>query len=243
MKKNNADKIEKENIPNHVAIIMDGNGRWAQKRRLPRSMGHREGSKNIRKIVDACYKMGIKYLTVYAFSTENWSRPKEEIDELMNLLLNYLRNFERELAGKQARIRVLGEQKGLSEEICKEIERVESKTKHMTDFNFIIAINYGGRQEIVNAVNNIIKDVKSGKIDKIDDKQFSQRLYTPDIPDPDLIIRTSGEMRISNFLIWQSSYSEFYFCDVLWPDFSEKNLREAILSYQKRQRRYGGVKC
>ena len=238
----NNNKIDESNIPGHIAIIMDGNGRWAKKRGLSRSIGHKEGSRTLKKIVEACYKLGVKYLTVYAFSTENWSRPREEVDDLMKLLLEYLKNAERELKGKNIRLRVIGEKKNLSEEIIKEIERVQKNTEHIKGLDFIIALNYGGRQELVEAVSNIVKDVKSGLISEIDEDIISQRLYTSGIPDPDLLIRTSGEMRISNFLIWQCCYTEFYFCDVLWPDFNEDNLKEAIISYQGRQRRFGGVK-
>jgi undecaprenyl diphosphate synthase len=236
-------EIDKNNIPKHIAIIMDGNGRWAEKRGLSRSIGHREGSRTLRKVVDACYDLGVRYLTVYAFSTENWSRPKDEVDELMRLLLEYLRNAEKELKGKNARIRIIGERKGLSDEIIAKIDRVENNTKHFTDFDFIIALNYGGRQEIVEAVKRLVEDEKSGKIAEIDEEAVSKALYTDGIPDPDLLIRTSGEMRLSNFLIWQCSYSELFFSDVLWPDFYESRLREAIHSYQGRQRRFGGVEC
>ena len=240
---NKKKELDRNNIPKHIAIIMDGNGRWAKKRGLSRSMGHREGSRTLKKIVEECYRLGIRYLTVYAFSTENWSRPKEEVDELMKLLLEYLRNAEKELAGKNVRIRVIGEKKRLPEEIIREIEKVEKNTEHIEGLDFIIALNYGGRQEIVDAVSRLVEDVKAGLVSKVDEQAISERLYTKDIPDPDLLIRTSGEMRLSNFLIWQSSYTEFYFCDVLWPDFSAANLREAIISYQGRQRRFGGVKC
>ena len=243
MRFNKKQEIDANNIPGHIAIIMDGNGRWAKKRGLSRSMGHREGSRTLKKIVEECYKLGVRYLTVYAFSTENWSRPKEEVDELMKLLLEYLRNAEKELAGKKVRIRVIGEKKHLPEEIIKEINRVEKNTENIEGLDFIIALNYGGRQEIVEAVSRLVEDVKTGLVSEIDEKAISERLYTKGIPDPDLLIRTSGEMRISNFLIWQSSYTEFYFCDVLWPDFSVANLKDAIIAYQGRQRRFGGVKC
>jgi undecaprenyl diphosphate synthase len=235
--------IDMTNIPKHIAIIMDGNGRWAKKRGLSRSMGHREGSRTLKKIVESCYNLGVKYLTVYAFSTENWSRPKEEVDQLLKLLLEYLRNAENELKGKNVRIRVIGDRKALPVEIQAEIERVEKNTAHITGLDFIIALNYGGRQEIVEAFSSILEDALSGKVTKIDEELINQRLYTHGLPDPDLLIRTSGEMRLSNFLIWQLSYSEFFFCDVLWPDFKESHLKDAILSYQCRQRRFGGVKC
>lgn len=238
-----AEKIDKDKIPQHIAIIMDGNGRWAKKRGLSRNIGHREGSKNIRKIVEACYNLGVRYLTVYAFSTENWLRPKEEVDQLMKLLLEYLKNAEQELKGKNIRIRVIGSKENLSEDIKNEIVRVQENTSHIQGLNFVIALNYGGRQDIVEAVKSIAQDIKAGKTVEINESLITNRLYTNQIPDPDLIIRTSGEMRLSNFLIWQSSYSEFYFSDVLWPDFKENNLLEAIMSYQERQRRFGGVKC
>lgn len=240
---NKKHEIDENNIPKHIAIIMDGNGRWAKKRGLSRSIGHREGSRTLKKIVEACYQLGVRYLTVYAFSTENWSRPKDEVNELMKLLLEYLRNAERELAGKKVRIRVIGEKRRLPEEIIKEIERVEKNTKNIEGLDFIIALNYGGRQEIVEAVAKLVEDVGAGLLSEISEETISERLYTGGIPDPDLLIRTSGEMRISNFLIWQLCYSEFFFCDVLWPDFNETHLKEAIISYQGRQRRFGGVKC
>lgn len=239
----NKSEIDNENLPRHIAIILDGNGRWAEKRGMSRSRGHREGSKNLKKIVEACYKLGIRYLTVYAFSTENWSRPKDEVDDLMKLLLDYLRNAEKELRGKDIRIRVIGEKTNLSKEIISEIDRVEKNTRNKKTLDFIIALNYGGRQEIVEAVSRLVDDVKAGEVSIINEKEIAGRLYTNGIPDPDLLIRTSGEMRISNFMIWQLSYSEFYFSDVLWPDFSENHLREAIFVYQNRQRRFGGIKC
>lgn len=240
---NKKKELDINSIPKHIAIIMDGNGRWAKKRGFTRSMGHREGSRTLKKIVEACYQLGVKYLTVYAFSTENWSRPQEEVDELMKLLLEYLRNAEKELAGKKVRIRVIGEKKNLPDEIVKEIERVEKNTENIKGLDFIIALNYGGRQELVEAVSRLVEDFDAGLITEINEKAISERLYTNGIPNPDLLIRTSGEMRLSNFLIWQLSYSEFYFSDVLWPDFSENHLKEAIISYQGRQRRFGGVKC
>ncbi|NLB78971.1 MAG: isoprenyl transferase [Clostridiaceae bacterium] len=240
---NKKKELDINSIPKHIAIIMDGNGRWAKKRGFTRSMGHREGSRTLKKIVEACYQLGVKYLTVYAFSTENWSRPQEEVDELMKLLLEYLRNAEKELTGKKVRIRVIGEKKNLPDEIVKEIERVEKNTENIKGLDFIIALNYGGRQELVEAVSRLVEDFDAGLITEINEKAISERLYTNGIPNPDLLIRTSGEMRLSNFLIWQLSYSEFYFSDVLWPDFSENHLKEAIISYQGRQRRFGGVKC
>lgn len=236
-------ELDMANIPGHIAIIMDGNGRWAKKRGLSRSMGHREGSRTLKKIVEACYNLGVKFVTVYAFSTENWSRPKQEVEDLMNLILEYLLNAEKELKGKNVRIRVIGDRKKLPQRMQEEIDRVENNTRHIQGLDFIIALNYGGRQEIVDAVAGLVEDIKNGADLEISDETISQRLYTKDTPDPDLVIRTSGEIRLSNFLTWQSCYSELFFSDVLWPDFNENCLKEAILSYQGRQRRFGGVKC
>jgi len=235
--------IDKSKLPVHIAIIMDGNGRWAKRRGLSRSVGHKEGSKTLKKIVKYCDTLGIKYLTVYAFSTENWKRPKDEVDTLMSLLLEYLKNAEKELGGNSVRIRVIGNIKGLSPEIQNEIERVTKSTEKNTGICLNIALNYGSRSEITEAVKEIAKDVKKGmvEISDIDENVISSRLYTSGIPDPDLLIRTSGEMRISNFLLWQSAYSEFWYTNVLWPDFSEADLLQAIADYQVRNRRYGGV--
>ena len=242
-KKKNYVELDPKAIPAHIAIIMDGNGRWAKKRGLSRSMGHREGSRVLKKIVEASHKLGVKYLTVFAFSTENWSRPKEEVDLLLGLMLDYLKNSENELRGEPIRIRVIGDRTRLPDDFVREIERVEGNTAHLNGLNLVIAINYGGRQDIINAAGKLIADAKGGRLNEseIDVKAFSDRLYTAGIPDPDLLIRTSGEIRISNFLIWQCSYSELYFTETLWPDFTEQNLRDAILHYQGRQRRFGGV--
>ena len=230
-------------IPAHIAIIMDGNGRWAKKRGLSRSMGHREGSRVLKKIVEVSHKLGVKYLTVFAFSTENWSRPREEVDQLLSLMLDYLKNSENELRGEPIRIRVIGDRTRLPDDFVREIERVEGNTAHLNGLNLVIAINYGGRQDIVNAAVKLIDEVKSGRLNEsqIDVNSFSNFLYTTGIPDPDLLIRTSGEIRVSNFLIWQCSYSELFFTETLWPDFTEQHLHDAILQYQGRQRRYGGI--
>lgn len=230
-------------IPVHIAIFMDGNGRWASKRGLPRSAGHREGANTLKRIVRICNDIGIKYMTVYAFSTENWSRPKEEVDSLMSLLVEFLKNADNELSGQNIRIRIIGESERLTAEIRKEITRVTEKTKDNTGLTLVIALNYGGRTEIVNAAVRLSKDVKKGlvKSEEVDETLFSNYLYTAGIPDPDLVIRPSGEYRISNFLLWQSSYSEFWYSNILWPDFSRKDLITAIEDFQKRNRRFGGL--
>lgn len=235
--------IDMNNLPTHIGVIMDGNGRWAKKRGLPRSAGHQAGADTLKKIVTECNKMGIKYITVYAFSTENWKRPKEEVDFLMNLLLNYLKDAERTLAGENVVIRAIGSRKELSEEIQEQIIKTENFTKDNTGIIMNIAVNYGGREELVNATRDIASKVLSGELspDEISQDTISQGLYTQGQPDPDLIIRTSNELRLSNFMVWQASYSEFYFTKTLWPDFSIKDLHEAILEYQNRNRRYGGV--
>lgn len=232
-----------ENLPQHIAIIMDGNGRWAKKRGLPRNVGHKEGSRNLKKIVAFCSKIGLQYLTVYAFSTENWKRPKSEVDGLMALLLEYLRNAETELGGESVRIRVSGDIKGLPEEIRKEVARVTKVTQKNKGLTLNIALNYGGKDDIIQAVRELARDVKDGKLDinHIDEQNLSMRLYTAGIPDPELIIRTSGEKRMSNFLLWQAAYSEFWYTDELWPDFTEKHVLEAIGEFQARNRRFGGV--
>ncbi|HOJ80885.1 MAG TPA: isoprenyl transferase [Clostridiales bacterium] len=231
------------NVPVHIAVIMDGNGRWAAKRGLPRNAGHREGANTLKRLVKECNAIGIKYLTAYAFSTENWNRPKEEVDGLMDLLLEFLRNAEKELAGTNIRISVIGDTGKLSEEIRKEIRRVVANTAANTGLNLIIALNYGSRCEIAAAAARIAKDAKEGRLDPedVDEELFSSYLYTSGIPDPDLVIRPSGEYRLSNFLLWQSSYSELWFSNVLWPDFSKEHLYQAIRDYQHRNRRFGGL--
>ncbi len=242
-KKNEAVLEHMDRIPVHIAVFMDGNGRWAKKRGMPRSAGHREGANTLKRIVTECDAIGIKYLTAYAFSTENWNRPKDEVDTLMSLLLEFLRNADKELAGKNVRILVIGDTDKLSEEIQKEITRVVNNTSANTGLSLVIALNYGSRCEIASAAARLARDVKDGRInaEDIDEKLFSEYLYTKGIPDPDLVIRPSGENRLSNFLLWQSSYSEFWYSNILWPDFSKNDLLEAISEYQKRNRRYGGL--
>ncbi|MBE7026445.1 MAG: isoprenyl transferase [Ruminococcaceae bacterium] len=235
-------EYDKSSLPKHVAIIMDGNGRWAKKRSLPRMMGHRAGADALRKVSRFAGNMGIEYITVYAFSTENWKRSDEEVSGLMSLLLEYLKNAEKELGADDVRIRVIGDTSRFSDEIKEQIVRVEKLTQNNTSVTVTLALNYGGRDEILRAAKNIALDVKSGLVDinDIDEKLFSSKLYTDYMPDPDLVIRTSGEMRLSNYLLWQSSYSEFYFTPVLWPDFGEKEFTQAIDEYLSRNRRFGG---
>jgi len=243
-KKKKKAEIDMERLPTHIGVIMDGNGRWAKKRGLPRSAGHQAGADTLKKIVTECNKMGIKYITVYAFSTENWKRPKEEVDFLMNLLMSYLLDAERTLAGENVRIRAIGSRAELTEEMQKQIIKTEEFTSKNTGIVMNIALNYGSREELITATKKISEKVKNGEIsvDEITADMISEELYTGGQPDPDLIIRTSNEQRLSNFMMWQSSYSELYFTKTLWPDFNLECLYDAILAYQNRDRRYGGVK-
>lgn len=235
---------EKLNIPEHVAIIMDGNGRWAKKRLMPRNFGHKAGAKVVEQICEDAHNLGIKYLTVYAFSTENWRRSVEEVSGIMNLLRNYLVDSIERASKNNMRVRVIGDRTALDEDIVEKIEELESKTAPYDGLTFTIALNYGGRDEIRRSIRAIAKDVKDGKIseDSIDEELISLYLDTKDIPDPDLMIRTSGEIRLSNYLIWQLAYAEFCFLDVLWPDFTIEDLKYAIRYYNKKERRFGGVK-
>lgn len=223
-------------IPRHIGIIMDGNGRWATARGKERSYGHKHGSNNVDRIVKHAFSKGVFALTLYAFSSENWARPQKEVDELMKLLKTYLRKFASKLAKNQIRLIVAGSRQGLSPELVKEIDKVEKDTCQYNEHILNIALNYGGRQEIVNAVNKLIADGKPITVDNI-----SQNLYTVLSGEPDLIIRTGGELRTSNFLMFQGAYSELYFCDVLWPDFDEAELDKAILAFGERKRRYGKI--
>ncbi len=225
------------NIPNHIAIIMDGNGRWAKKRGLARSFGHMEGAKTLRNVLEYLTEIGVKYLTVYAFSTENWNRPQDEVSTLMKLFLKYIKNERKNMMKNKIRFFVSGRKNNVSEKLQNEIERLEEETKVNDRITLNIAFNYGSRAEIVDAVNRIIEDGK----ENITEEDFSKYLYN-DFPDPDLVIRTSGEMRISNFLLWQIAYSELYITDTLWPDFDEKEIDKAIESYNQRERRFGGIK-
>lgn len=232
-------QIDRNHLPQHVGIIMDGNGRWAKKRGLPRSAGHRAGAQNLKTITEYAGKLGIPMVTAYAFSTENWKRPKEEVDALMALLLAYLRDKE-QLAGKNVTIRVIGDRSALSDEINHEIDVIEDYTKDRNGMLLYLAINYGGRQEITQSVRRLAAQAASGEIraEEITEQMLSDGM---DTPDADLIIRPSGELRLSNFLLWQSAYSEFWFSDINWPDFTTKDFARAILDYQSRNRRFGGV--
>lgn len=235
--------VDYDNLPEHIGIIMDGNGRWAKKRGLPRNLGHREGAKTLEKITRFAGDIGIKYMTYYAFSTENWKRPSEEVASLMRLMTDYLDDYERLLGGEDIRIRIIGKREGLSKEILEKIDVVEKNTAQNSKITMNIAINYGGREDIVNAVRKIAHRVELGEIkpDEICEKDISDNLYTYYMPDPDLIIRPSGELRLSNFLMWQSAYSEFWFSNINWPDFTKEEFLKAISDFQKRNRRYGGV--
>ena len=231
----------RDKVPVHVAVIMDGNGRWAQQRGLPRAKGHEKGAESVRIAIKTCKKLGIKYLTVYAFSVENWNRPKPEIEALMNLLKKFLRNEEREFHENKIRLRAVGRLSDLPKSVRRELNHVMQTTEHYKDACLILARSYGGRTEIANAARELARKVKAGTLepDAIDEAAISANLYAPDIPDPDLMIRTSGEMRISNFLLWQLSYSELYITDTLWPDFREEHMVKAVEEYGRRHRRYG----
>ncbi|MBR5223408.1 MAG: isoprenyl transferase [Clostridia bacterium] len=231
-------KNENRILPQHIAIIMDGNGRWAKKKGLPRTAGHIAGAKTFKNIARYCNKIGLKYLTVYAFSTENWKRPADEVEGIMNLLRDYLKDAEN-FKDENIRVRFIGDRTPLADDIKELMAKNENDSKNATGLTLYIAINYGGRDEIVKAAQKI---VDSGiKADEINEQLISDMLYTCDCPDPDFIIRPSGEYRISNYLIWQSAYSEFWYSDILWPDFTEKHLEKAIADFNKRNRRFGGI--
>lgn len=231
-------------VPQHIAIILDGNGRWAKAKGMPRNYGHAQGSKNVEKICEEAWRMGIKYLTVYAFSTENWNRPKAEVDALMTLLRNYMKTCLKTAEKNDMKIRVIGDKTRLDEDIKKRIAELEEASKNNNGLNFTIALNYGSRDEIVRAVQKVAQDCVDGKVDpsQINEDLYASYLDTAGIPDPDLLIRTSGEQRLSNYLLWQLAYSEFYFTDVPWPDFTKEELVKAIEKYNSRDRRFGGIK-
>lgn len=233
----NREKKERA-LPEHIAIIMDGNGRWAKKRSLPRTAGHVAGAKTFKNIARYCNKIGLKYLTVYAFSTENWKRPEDEVKGIMNLLRDYLKDAEN-FKDENIRVKFIGNLEPLDDDIKELIKKDEDGSKDATGLNLNIAINYGGRDEITRAVREMVKD--GLKPEEITEDTISSYLYTKDMPDPDFIIRPSGEYRLSNYLIWQSAYAEYWFSDILWPDFTPKHLEKAIEDYNKRNRRFGGV--
>ncbi|HHZ12116.1 MAG TPA: isoprenyl transferase [Acholeplasmataceae bacterium] len=234
----NTMKINPENLPRHIAIIMDGNGTWAKKRGLPRNYGHRQGAVALRNIMLHASKLGVEYLTVFAFSTENWKRPKEEVEYLMSLPREFLSEYENEMILEKIRLRWVGSRERLSQDLIKEIEDLEERTKDNQGLVFTIAFNYGGKDEIITAVNDAIK---AGK-ESIGEKEFEEHLSSHFLPDVDLLIRTSNQQRISNFLLWKLAYAELYFTKTLWPDFKPRDLEEAIREYQRRERRFGGIK-
>ena len=230
-------------VPNHIAIILDGNGRWAKKRGMPRSYGHVKGCENLEDICEVAKELGVKYLTVYAFSTENWKRSKEEVDGLMKLFRNYLKKCIKISQKNNMRVKVIGDVSAFDPDIQESIAKLENFSKDFTELHFQIALNYGSRDEITRAVNRMLEDQKAGKLETpVSEDTISDYLDTAGIPDPDLMIRTSGELRLSNYLLWQLAYTEFYFTDVPWPDFKRDELVKAIEKYNERDRRYGGVK-
>ena len=236
-------ELDANNIPNHIAIIMDGNGRWAKNKGLPRIAGHKEGINSVRDITRICGEIGVNYLTLYTFSTENWSRPKKEVNALMSLLLSTIKNEIKELHKNNVKFSTIGNLSFLPKNTENGLKEGMALTKNNTGLNLILALNYGSRKEIIDTVINIASKVKSGKmdIDHIDENLFSSYLYTKNYPDPDLLIRTSGELRISNFLLWQCAYTEMYLTETYWPSFREENLFKAILDFQNRERRYGKI--
>lgn len=231
-------------IPEHVAIILDGNGRWAKKRLLPRNAGHAAGAKTVEKIIEDAHDLGIKYMTMYAFSTENWNRPESEVKALMKLLRNYLKDCIERANKNDMKCLVIGDKSGLDQDIVDKINELEECSKNNQGITFIIALNYGSRDEIRRAAMKMAQDCKDGKLNSEDitEDTISNYLDTRGIPDPDLLIRTSGEIRLSNYLLWQLAYTEFYFTDVLWPDFNKEELKKAIVKYNQRDRRFGGIK-
>ena len=233
-----------QKVPNHIAIILDGNGRWAKKRRLPKALGHKQGCETLKSILDSCNDIGLKYLTVYAFSTENWKRSDDEVAALMQLIRYYIPRLEKKAMKKNTRVLIMGDRSRFSPDMIDILNSVEETTKNNTGLTFILGLNYGGRDEIRRAMVKLGQEIAAGtlKPEDITEDMISARLDNPDVPDPDLIIRTSGEMRLSNFLTWQSAYSEFEFPTVLWPDFSDGDLEEAIALYNGRDRRFGGRK-
>ena len=242
-KKDIDEKLDMNNIPKHIGVIMDGNGRWAEARHLPRKAGHKAGAETLEKISRYCGKLGVKALTAYAFSTENWNRPKEEVDNLMELLYNYLLQVEEKFKNENIRLCIIGDRTPFSDKMKEAMAHAEDYTKDRDGIVLNMALNYGGRAEITNAARLASEDVKNGKInpEDIDENYLGKYMYTADVPEVDLIIRPSGEERLSNFLLWQAAYAEFWYSEINWPDFSEKDMERAIIDYQKRNRRFGKV--
>ena len=240
-----AGQVDFDRLPRHVAIIMDGNGRWAKKRGLPRTAGHKVGAETFRKIARHCKKLGIEYLTVYAFSTENWKRPREEVETIMGLLKNYMAEAIESMEEEKIKLKFFGDMSALSPELQELVRKTDEMSSRIDGFQANVCLNYGGRDEILQAARAFAKECAEGKADpdSLTAEQFGSYLYSAGVPDPELIIRPSGELRLSNFLLWQCAYAEFYYCDTLWPDFSEEDLEKAIVDYQKRDRRFGGVKA
>lgn len=233
----------KSSLPRHVAIIMDGNGRWAKARHLPRTAGHKKGANAVKETLEACAKAGVQYLTLYAFSAENWQRPQQEVEDLMNLLRSYIGNELDALHKQGIKLQIIGQREKLAPDIRQQLEEAISLTQHNTRLTLTVALSYGSRQEIVHAARRLAEQVADGKLPPgdITEHTLASAFYAPDVPDPDLLIRTGGEQRLSNFLLWQAAYAELYFTETLWPDFSAECLNEALASYSQRERRYGGV--
>jgi len=242
-KKKSIDTLDPGNIPQHIGIIMDGNGRWAKSKGLPRNAGHRAGAETLKKIVKYCNKIGVKCVTAYAFSTENWNRPKAEVDALMELLYNYLQQVEEQFGGTNVILKVIGDRSALSDKINAAIDHAEEYTAQNTGLVLNVALNYGGRAEITEAAKALAEKIAKGKrtLKDVSEQDLNDLMYTRGLPEVDLIIRPSGEYRLSNFLLWQAAYAEFWFSNINWPDFSEKDMYQAILDYQKRNRRFGKV--
>ena len=239
-----AGQVDMSRLPRHIAIIMDGNGRWAKQRGLPRTAGHKVGAEVFRKIARYCKKLGVEYLTVYAFSTENWKRPQDEVDTIMGLLKQYMLEAIDSMETEKIRLKFFGDTSALSPELQQLVEKTNALSKHIDGVRANICLNYGGRDEILRAARTFAQQCAAGekRPEELTEAVFSDYLFSAGVPDPELIIRPSGEVRLSNFLLWQCAYAEFYFCDTLWPDFSEQTLDKAIIDYQKRDRRFGGVK-
>ena len=239
-----AGQVDMSRLPRHIAIIMDGNGRWAKQRGLPRTAGHKVGAEVFRKVAKHCKKLGVEYLTVYAFSTENWKRPAEEVNTIMGLLKQYMLEAIETMEEEKIRLKFFGDLSPLSPELQKLVEKTNALSKQIDGVQANICLNYGGRDEILRAARAFAKECAAGEKqpEELTEAMFSDYLFSAGVPDPELIIRPSGEVRLSNFLLWQCAYAEFYFCDTLWPDFNEETLEEAIIDYQKRDRRFGGIK-